>query len=106
MRLLLDTHALLWWLGDDGQLGPAARELIAEPANDVLVSAASLWEIAVKVRIGKLRAEVGEIAEAVGRVLDEPGLARDLRSLGEEHARGFTWHRTAELTAAALRRRP
>ena len=54
MRLLLDTHALLWWLVDDPKLSPAAREAIADAANEVLVSAASAWEIATKVRIGKL----------------------------------------------------
>lgn len=42
MKLLLDTHALLWWLTDDGQLGRQARERIAEPGNDVLVSVVSL----------------------------------------------------------------
>ena len=64
MRLLLDTHALLWWLADDPRLGPQARALIADPAHDVLLSAVSLWEIVVKVRIGKLVADVREVAEA------------------------------------------
>ena len=54
MRLLLDTHALLWWLGGDEALPPAARTAIADGDNDVLVSAASAWEIATKHRIGKL----------------------------------------------------
>jgi PIN domain nuclease of toxin-antitoxin system len=53
MKFLLDTHALLWWLADDDQLGLQARELVADPGNDVLVSMVSLWEIAVKTRIGK-----------------------------------------------------
>lgn len=61
MRLLLDTHALLWWLNDDGKLGGHARGLIGDPANDVLVSAVSLWEITVKLRIGKLDADIEEI---------------------------------------------
>jgi PIN domain nuclease of toxin-antitoxin system len=65
MRLLLDTHALLWWLGDDDRLGPRARRLIEDPGNDVLVSVVSLWEIAVKVRIGKLQADLKEITDAV-----------------------------------------
>jgi len=67
MRLLLDTHALLWWLADDDQLGPQARELIADPGNDVLVSVVSLWEIVVKVRAGKLEADISEVADAVPR---------------------------------------
>ena len=54
MRLLLDTHAFLWWLLDDGQLSRIARQAIADDGNDVLVSAASAWEIATKCRIGRL----------------------------------------------------
>jgi PIN domain nuclease of toxin-antitoxin system len=65
MKLLLDTHALLWWLADDQQPGQRARELVADPGNDVLISMVSLWEIAVKTRIGKLRADIKEITDAV-----------------------------------------
>ena len=54
MRLLLDTHALLWWLAGDARLSSAARVAIETPASAVLVSAASAWEIATKHRIGKL----------------------------------------------------
>ncbi|NTE68118.1 type II toxin-antitoxin system VapC family toxin [Agrobacterium tumefaciens] len=61
MRLLLDTHALLWWLNDDEKLGNHARRLIGDPENDVLVSTVSLWEITVKLRIGKLDADIEEI---------------------------------------------
>ena len=53
-RLLLDTHVILWWLSDDEKLGENARRLIADPQNDVVVSAASVWEMAIKVSIGKL----------------------------------------------------
>lgn len=67
MKLLLDTHALLWWLADDDRLGPEARELIADPGNDVLVSIASLWEIIVKRRVGKLEADITEILDAIER---------------------------------------
>jgi PIN domain nuclease of toxin-antitoxin system len=54
MRLLLDTHALIWWLAGDSQLGSAARAAIADEANEVYVSAASAWEVATKHRLGKL----------------------------------------------------
>lgn len=54
MKLLLDTHTLLWWWTDDPQLPATARSLIADEGNDVLVSAASAWEIATKHRLGKL----------------------------------------------------
>ncbi len=67
MRLLLDTHALLWWLADDDRLGPRARGLIEAPGNDVLVGVASLWETVVKARAGTLEADIGGIVDAVGR---------------------------------------
>jgi PIN domain nuclease of toxin-antitoxin system len=54
MHLLLDTHTLLWWLEENSSLPRSARKLIANKSNDVLVSAASAWEIATKVRLGKL----------------------------------------------------
>ena len=54
MRVLLDTHALLSWVDDDRQLPAKARALIASFKTEVYVSAASAWEIATKVRIGKL----------------------------------------------------
>jgi PIN domain nuclease of toxin-antitoxin system len=62
VRLLLDTHTFLWWLGDDPLLGPRARHAISDERNAVFVSAASAWEIAVKRRIGKLHAP-GDIAD-------------------------------------------
>lgn len=54
MRLLLDTHTLLWWLADDPSLPASARKVIVRASNTVLVSAASAWEIAIKARLGKL----------------------------------------------------
>jgi PIN domain nuclease of toxin-antitoxin system len=55
-RLLIDTHALLWWLSDDPALSSTARTAVADPANEPLVSAASVWEIAIKRSLGKLTA--------------------------------------------------
>lgn len=54
MKLLLDTHVVLWWLDDPLLMSMAAREAIAEPGNVVLVSAAVGWEIAIKRGLGKL----------------------------------------------------
>ena len=54
MRLLLDTHALLWWLAGDSQLSTTARAAIEDEDNPIYVSAASAWEVATKHRIGKL----------------------------------------------------
>ena len=53
MKALLDTHALVWWWTDNRRLPRAARAMIAEPDNEVLVSAATVWEIATKNRLGK-----------------------------------------------------
>jgi PIN domain nuclease of toxin-antitoxin system len=54
MRLLLDTHAFLWYVLNDPQLSSVAQGLINDPANDILIRPASYWEIAIKVRLGKL----------------------------------------------------
>jgi PIN domain nuclease of toxin-antitoxin system len=54
VRLLLDTHVLIWWLAGDPMLSANAKAAIADPGNEALVSAASAWEIATKYRIGKL----------------------------------------------------
>ncbi len=53
MRILLDTHAFLWFILDDPQLSASARSIIEDPANDIEVSPASYWEIAIKIKIGK-----------------------------------------------------
>ncbi len=60
MRLLLDTHILLWSLSDVPRLGSHATE-IADPGNDVFVSTVSLLEIAIKIRAGKLRLDLKEL---------------------------------------------
>jgi len=54
MKLLLDTHVLLWWLDDSPRLPALVRELIADPEKTVFISAATLWEIRIKQRLGKL----------------------------------------------------
>ncbi len=71
MRLLLDTHAFLWWLAGDEQLSPSARRAIADQDNDVFVSAASAWEIATKYRIGKLPAVTAIVADIDRVLLDQ-----------------------------------
>ncbi len=72
MRLLLDTHALLWWLNDDRLLPAKARKLIALGSNAVVVSAASAWEIATKVRLGKLDM-AADLAADFSNVLGQEG---------------------------------
>lgn len=70
-RILLDTHVLLWWLADDPVLGAAAREAIAEPRNDVLVSAASIWEIGIKHSKGML-----EVPDDLEALVEDAGLGK------------------------------
>ena len=65
MCVLLATHALLWWVADSGRLSATARDVIADEANDILVSAASAWEIATKARLGKLPGGEGVAADVV-----------------------------------------
>ena len=83
MRALLDTHALLWWLFDDPRLSEVAKQTVANPETEILVSSASAWEIATKFRIGKL-------PEAEEAVTNFPDLLRRARfrelSVTVEHA--------------------
>jgi PIN domain nuclease of toxin-antitoxin system len=53
VRLLLDTHAFLWFITNDSRLTPTAQTLIADSDNDILISPASYWETAIKISIGK-----------------------------------------------------
>jgi PIN domain nuclease of toxin-antitoxin system len=65
MRLLLDTHAFLWWLDDDPKLSAAARDAIRDPHALVHVSAASIWEIAIKVKLRRLEKQDGDFAAEI-----------------------------------------
>jgi PIN domain nuclease of toxin-antitoxin system len=92
VRLLLDTHALVWALSSPRRLAARAREGIQDPANSVFASAASTWEIAIKAALGKIDVDLDEVAtgiEAAGltplpvsiphtrRLRDLPSLHRD-----------------------------
>ncbi|WP_420633409.1 type II toxin-antitoxin system VapC family toxin [Candidatus Palauibacter sp.] len=68
MRVLLDTHAFLWWLADSGRLSRPARRVIADETNDIVVSAASAWEIATKYRIGRLPGSETVALDVVGHI--------------------------------------
>jgi PIN domain nuclease of toxin-antitoxin system len=84
VKFLLDTHALLWWLEGDSSLPKTAQSIIADERNSIIVSAASAWEIATKVRIGKLPGAV-EVAEHFIEVVRDQGF--NLLSISVEHAR-------------------
>jgi PIN domain nuclease of toxin-antitoxin system len=61
VRVLLDSHALLWWLDDDKRLPRRARATIASSRNEILVSVASVWEIGIKASLGKLSDALGAV---------------------------------------------
>ncbi len=66
MDLLIDTHVFLWWEGESESLPRRVRQTIESPANRVCVSAASVWEIAIKRKLGKLDFE-GPVTAAIQR---------------------------------------
>lgn len=71
MRLLLDTHTLLWWLDGDRRMSRRARALAGRDANEVFVSAASAWEITTKWRLGKLPGAADVAADVAGAVASQ-----------------------------------
>lgn len=88
MRLLLDTHVVLWWLSDDRRLSGGHRALIADPSNVVLVSSMTVAEIAIKTSLGKLDApdDLLPTLEA-GGFSELPFLSRHADAL-----RSLPWH--------------
>lgn len=67
MRLLVDTHVLLWFLEGNKLLSTAHRQIIADPQNDIFVSIASVWETAIKISIGKLTLD-RPLAEVINQI--------------------------------------
>jgi PIN domain nuclease of toxin-antitoxin system len=72
MRLLLDSHVLVWWLAGDETLSLPARAAIGDTANEVFVSAASAWQIATKHRIGQMP-QAGFLTGDAGSIIAEQG---------------------------------
>jgi PIN domain nuclease of toxin-antitoxin system len=71
MRLLLDTHVLLWAVSEPARLNAGTRDLLEDTANEVLFSAASIWEIAIKAKLG--RADFAVHPEQIARAARETG---------------------------------
>ncbi len=82
MRLLLDTHAFLWWLEGNTRLPANARRAIQDRDNDVIVSAATAWEITTKHRLGKLQAATA-VAEDVAGAITAQGFEELSISVGD-----------------------
>jgi PIN domain nuclease of toxin-antitoxin system len=75
VRLLLDTHTFLWWLAGDEALSVVARAAIADEGNEVLVSAASAWEITTKHRLGKLSGVAAIVTDLETAIVDQSFVA-------------------------------
>ena len=86
MRLLLDTHALLWWLDGDRRLSLKARRAIASDSNSILVSAVSAWEITTKARLGKLPGAADVAADVAACVVGQGFLSLDITMLHAQRA--------------------
>lgn len=65
MKLLLDSHVLLWWSTDHPQLGPEALDAIDDEGNEVYLSAASVWELAIKTALGRLETPADLVPHAL-----------------------------------------
>ena len=74
MQLLLDTHVFLWWLSDHPRLSTHCRSVIARPDSEVLISAASIWEMAIKMRLGKLSIQE-ELQGVLDALIDRAGFS-------------------------------
>jgi PIN domain nuclease of toxin-antitoxin system len=86
VRILLDTHTLLWWLDGDRRLSRRARAAIEDPSTMVLVSAASAWEITTKARIGKLPGALEVAADVAAHVAAQAFTALDITILHAQRA--------------------
>jgi PIN domain nuclease of toxin-antitoxin system len=84
VKILLDTHALIWVMNGNPRLGPGARKVIADRTNEVFVSAASIWEASTKFRLGKFP-EAKLLLDNPEKVLNSMGI--DPLAISLEHAR-------------------
>ena len=89
MRLLLDTHALLWWLDGDRRLSLKVRRAIGNDSHAILVSAASAWEITTKARLGKLPGAIDVAADVAGCIASQGFSALDITVLHAQRAGGL-----------------
>ena len=107
MKLLLDTHLLLWWLGNSPSLTAQARELISDPENTIFVSAVSLWEIWLKQSLGKLRLPEDFEERLAGELFESLPLtaahAREVALLPWHHRDPFDRMLIAQARAADLK---
>jgi PIN domain nuclease of toxin-antitoxin system len=89
VRVLLDTHAFLWWLDGDRQMPVKVRRIVGDETHAVLVSAATAWEISTKVRIGRLPGAVHVAADIRGCIMRQRFSSLDITVLHAQRACGL-----------------
>ncbi len=92
MKLLLDTHAFLWFLAGDPRVGRTRRRRIEDASTQKFLSIASVWEMAIKISLGKLAVQ-GQLADVVDEGIDRGGIS--LLAISREHAErvaALPWH--------------
>jgi len=91
MKLLLDTHALIWFAENDAHLSLGARQALEDEANELVCSVASIWEMAIKASLGKLK--LGALFDTFRRRLEEHGFAiLPLEYAHAAHVLRLPWH--------------
>jgi PIN domain nuclease of toxin-antitoxin system len=88
VRLLIDTHAALWLLGEDERLSEHADRLLTDPTNEILLSAAVVWEVAIKQSLGKLDVPDG----FAGQLLDGGAIPLPVSIDHAQAVRSLPWH--------------
>jgi PIN domain nuclease of toxin-antitoxin system len=88
VRVLLDTHAFLWWLDGDRRFSRRARAAVAREETEVFVSAVSAWEVTTKARLGRLPGAADVAADVLGAVLGQGFLPLDITTI---HAQRAGW---------------
>jgi PIN domain nuclease of toxin-antitoxin system len=84
VRIILDTHAFIWWITDSARLSSRAREVVADPRNALVWSAASSWEIAIKSSLGRI-----DMPEPIGAFLAEQLRLQRVDPLPVEHSHAW-----------------
>lgn len=106
MRLLLDTHVLLWSMAEPRRLARPTRQAITDPANDIFVSAAAIWEISIKAGLGRLRVPDDLLPTLdrmnIGRLDITAGHAWAVRDLPALHADPFDRIQVAQARVEGL----
>jgi len=92
MKVLIDTHAVLWWLVDDKRLSKAARRILEDSSHGRIVSFASLWEIAIKMSAGKLTVRDLSFSEVVEELRTYEFQLLPIRLGDLERAGALPWH--------------